>query len=64
MGRSGQKDVAPLCAEPTSSSARSELINLVRHQLHEPVGATLLVLQLLLREKSLSPQGVALIRML
>ena len=64
MGRSGQKDVAPLCAEPTSASARSELIKLIRHRLHEPLGPTLLVLQLLLREETLSPQGVALIRML
>ena len=64
MGRSGQKDVAPPCAEPTSASARSELIKLIRHRLHEPLGPTLLVLQLLLREETLSPQGVALIRML
>src|SRR5215469_11519317 len=64
MGRSGQKDVAPPCAEPTSASARSELIKLIRHRLHEPLGPTLLVLQLLLREEALSPQGVALIRML
>jgi signal transduction histidine kinase len=64
MGRSGQNDVAPPCAQPTSASARSELIKLIRHRLHEPLGPTLLVLQLLLREESLSPQGVALIRML
>jgi signal transduction histidine kinase len=64
MGRSGQKDFAPLCTESTSPSARSELIKLIRHRLHEPLGPTLLVLQLLLREESLSPQGVALIRML
>ena len=64
MGRCGQKNSAPLCAEPMSGSARSELIKLIRHRLHEPLGPTLLVLQLLLREESLSPQGVALIRML
>jgi signal transduction histidine kinase len=64
MGRSGQKNFAPLCAEPASASARSELIKLIRHRLHEPLGPTLLVLQLLLREETLSPQGVALIRML
>jgi hypothetical protein len=40
------------------------LIKLIRHRLHEPLGPTLLVLQLLLREETLSPQGVALIRML
>ena len=59
-----QKNSAPLCAEPTGGPARSELIKLIRHRLHEPLGPTLLVLQLLLREESLSPQGVALIRML
>jgi len=64
MRRSGQKNSAPLCAEPLSGSARSEVIKLIRHRLHEPLGPTLLVLQLLLREESLSPQGVALIRML
>jgi signal transduction histidine kinase len=46
------------------SGSRSELIKLIRHRLHEPLGPTLLVLQLLLREEKLSPQGVALIRML
>ena len=64
MARLGKKNVAPLCAEPASASARSELIKLIRHRLHEPLGPTLLVLQLLLREETLSPQGVALIRML
>jgi hypothetical protein len=63
MPRRGQKNSAP-CAEPTGGPARSELIKLIRHRLHEPLGPTLLVLQLLLREESLSPQGVALIRML
>src|SRR6267142_1792205 len=64
MGRRGQKNSAPWCAEPTGGAARSEVIKLIRHRLHEPLGPTLLVLQLLLREESLSPQGVALIRML
>jgi hypothetical protein len=64
MDRSDQKNSAPLCAEPISGSARAEVIKLIRHRLHEPLGPTLLVLQLLLREEALSPQGVALIRML
>ena len=64
MGRRGQKNSAPLYAEATGGPARSELIKLIRHRLHEPLGPTLLVLQLLLREEALSPQGVALIRML
>src|SRR5215510_162280 len=63
MGRRGQKNSA-LYAEATGAPARSELIKLIRHRLHEPLGPTLLVLQLLLREEALSPQGVALIRML
>ena len=53
-----------MCAEPITGSARSEVSKLIRHRLHEPLGPTLLVLQLLLREEALSPQGVALIRML
>jgi hypothetical protein len=66
MVRRGQKNSAQLHAEPDSTGgpARAELIKLIRHRLHEPLGPTLLVLQLLLREESLSPQGVALIRML
>src|SRR5215831_2390632 len=64
MARRGQKSSAPLSAEPLSGSARLEVIKLIRHRLHEPLGPTLLVLQLLLREEALSPQGVALIRML
>jgi hypothetical protein len=64
MGRSDQKNFALLSAEPATGSNRSELIKLLRHRLHEPLGPTLLVLQLLLREESLSPQGIALIRML
>ena len=64
MGCSGQKNSPPLSAEPINGSARLELIKLIRHRLHEPLGSTLLVLQLPLREEALSPQGVALIRML
>ena len=64
MARRSQKSYAPLFAESTAGPARAELIKLIRHRLHEPLGPTLLVLQLLLREESLSPQGVALIRML
>lgn len=64
MARSDQKNSASLCTEPITGSAKSEVIKLIRHRLHEPLGPTLLVLQLLLREEALSPQGVALIRML
>jgi len=66
MVRRGQKNSAQLYAKPESTDgpARAELIKLIRHRLHEPLGPTLLVLQLLLREESLSPQGVALIKML
>src|SRR3954465_8922815 len=66
MIRRGQKSSAPLYTEPESSGApaRAEVIKLIRHRLHEPLGPTLLVLQLLLREESLSPRGVALIRLL
>src|SRR6476659_7094527 len=66
MVRRAQKNSAPLYAEPESKGgpAKGELIKLIRHRLHEPLGPTLLVLQLLLREEALSPQGVALIRML
>jgi hypothetical protein len=66
MVRRSQKNCAPLSAEAqsTRAPARAELIKLIRHRLHEPLGPTLLVLQLLLREETLSPQGVALIRML
>ena len=64
MARRGQKSYPQLFAETPAGPARAELIKLIRHRLHEPLGPTLLVLQLLLREESLSPQGVALIRML
>ena len=63
MARSTEKNSAPMCAEPINGSSKSEVIKLIRHRLHEPLGPTLLVLQLLLREETLSPQGVALIRM-
>jgi hypothetical protein len=53
------------CAEKaTSQILRSGLIKIIKHRLHEVLSYTLLRLQPLLREKSLSPQGVALIRML
>lgn len=64
MARCSQKKPAPLCAEPANASARSELIKLIKHRLHEPLGPTLLVLHLLVRQETLSPQGVALVRML
>jgi hypothetical protein len=66
MVRRSEKNSVPLYAEleSTGAPARAELIKLIRHRLHEPLGPTLLVLQLLLREETLSPQGVALIRML
>ena len=64
MTSCGEKNAAPCCTTGSSESSRSELIKLIRHRLHEPLGPTLLVLQLLLREETLSPQGVALIRML
>ena len=64
MALSDEKNSTPLHAERMNGSARSELIKLIRHRLHEPLGPTLLVLQLLLREEALSPQGVALVRML
>jgi signal transduction histidine kinase len=62
MGCSGQNE--PLRTEQRRVATRSELIKLIKHRLHEPLGPTLLVLQLLLREEFLSPQGVDLIRML
>jgi len=64
MDRSSQRNFAASYAEPKSESARSELIKLIKHRLHEPLGPTLLVLHLLLRTESLSPQGTELIRML
>jgi signal transduction histidine kinase len=64
MRQTDDKKVAPLDEEQTSETANAELIALIEHRLREPLGPTLLVLQLLLRQESLSPQGIALIRML
>src|SRR2546421_11878421 len=64
MARLGKKNWAPLCDKSSRVSGGSGVINFITPPLHEPLGPTLLVLQLLLREESLSPQGVALIRML
>lgn len=62
--RGGQKKPVKSNGEQTKESANAELIALIEHRLREPLGPTLLVLQLLLRQESLSPQGIALIRML
>jgi len=64
MRRSGTKNAVRLDEEQTREATNAELIALIEHRLREPLGPTLLVLQLLLREESLSPQGVGLIRML
>src|SRR5947199_9511042 len=64
MRRAGQKKAVRLNGEQASEAANAELIALIEHRLREPLGPTLLVLQLLLRQESLSPQGIALIRML
>src|SRR5215475_13476558 len=64
MRRSGDKNPVRLDEKPTPEATNAELIALIEHRLREPLGPTLLVLQLLLREESLSPQGVGLIRML
>jgi len=64
MRRSGHKNAVPLDGKQTREATNAELIALIEHRLREPLGPTLLVLQLLLREESLSPQGVRLIRML
>jgi signal transduction histidine kinase len=64
MSRSGDKNSAPSSAERTSGAGISELLQLIEHRLREPLGPALLVLQLLLREESLSPQGIDLVRML
>ena len=50
--------------EEASEVANAELIALIAHRLREPLGPTLLALQLLVREEQLSPQGIDLIRML
>jgi signal transduction histidine kinase len=64
MRRSDHKNAAPLDGKQTREATNAELIALIEHRLREPLGPTLLVLQLLLREESLSPQGIGLIRML
>ncbi len=64
MRRAGHKKAVRLNGEQTSEAANAELIALIEHRLREPLGPTLLVLQLLLRQESLSPQGIDLIRML
>jgi len=64
MRRSGPKNAVRLDEEQTREATNAELIALIEHRLREPLGPTLLVLQLLLREESLSPQGIDLIRML
>ena len=64
MRRTGHKKAVRLNGEQTSEAANAELIALIEHRLREPLGPTLLVLQLLLREEQLSSQGIDLIRML
>jgi len=64
MRRSGHKNAVQLDGKQTREAMNAELITLIEHRLREPLGPTLLVLQLLLRDESLSPQGVSLIRML
>jgi signal transduction histidine kinase len=64
MRRAGHRKAVRLNEEQASEAANAELIALIEHRLREPLGPTLLVLQLLLREESLSLQGVDLIRML
>ena len=64
MRWSGHKKAVRFDAEQTREATNAELISLIEHRLREPLGPTLLVLQLLLREESLSPQGIGLIRML
>src|SRR4030095_13636488 len=64
MGRAVHKKAGWLNGEQTSGAANAELIALIGHRLREPLGPTLLVLQLLLRHEQLSLQGIDLIRML
>jgi len=64
MRRSGHKNAVQLDGKQTREAMNAELITLIEHRLREPLGPTLLVLQLLLRDESLSPQGVGLVRML
>jgi signal transduction histidine kinase len=64
MRHSDHKKAVQLDGKQTREATNTELIALIEHRLREPLGPTLLVLQLLLREESLSPQGIGLIRML
>jgi signal transduction histidine kinase len=64
MRRAGHRKAVRADGKQASEAANAELIALIEHRLREPLGPTLLVLQLLLREESLSPQGIDLIRML
>ena len=64
MRPANDKKAVRLNEEQTGETANAELIALIEHRLREPLGPTLLVLQLLLRQEPLSPQGIALIRML
>jgi signal transduction histidine kinase len=64
MRQSGHKKAVQLDGKRTREAINAELIALIEHRLRGPLGPTLLVLQLLLREELLSPQGVGLIRML
>jgi signal transduction histidine kinase len=64
MRRSSHKKAVQLDGKQMREATNAELVALIEHRLREPLGPTLLVLQLLLREESLSPQGVHLIRML
>jgi signal transduction histidine kinase len=64
MRPANDNEAMRLDEKQTSATTNEELIALIEHRLREPLGPTLLVLQLLLRQESLSPQGVALIRML
>ena len=64
MRRAGHKKAVRLNGEQTDEAANAELIALIEHRLREPLGPTLLVLQLLLREESLSRQGIDLVRTL
>jgi signal transduction histidine kinase len=64
MRRAAHTKTMRLDGKQAIEAANAELIALIEHRLREPLGPTLLVLQLLLREESLSRQGVDLIRML
>ena len=57
MRQAGHK-VGRSNGEEASEVANAELIALIAHRLREPLGPTLLALQLLVREEQLSPQGI------